>query len=384
MLPAKNTWVGARTPVRGGGHTTGCGEPARDGRYPWMNSLPQRRVLCAALCLAAHSAGSAFAQAQPSALVQCHAIESVMDRLACYDRVSGRESTPSAPPKAPVQPTTDAIRAAREPETDSASYLERTWGLARNAPRVGVSAYRTNYLLIARYSDNPNDNPFSPTLGYAGSAAQELNPTEAKFQISAKLRLWANNDRRWSLYGAYTQQSQWQVYSPDISRPFRETNYMPEAFITFAPRLSFAGFDWRLLSAGATHQSNGRSDPLSRSWNRLFVEAGIEHDQLAIFARGWYRLPEDEHDDNNPDITDYYGYGELRASYRWGENALGGWVRGNFTTGKGAAELSWVSPPVIGPLRGYVQLFTGYGESLIDYNWRQTTIGVGFALNDGP
>ena len=52
-------------------------------------------------------------------------------------------------------------------------------------------------------------------------------------------------------------------------------------------------------------------------------------------------------------------------------------------TGKGAVQLAWTSPPFLGPLRGYVQFFSGYGESLIDYNWKQTTIGAGIALSDG-
>ena len=87
--------------------------------------------------------------------------------------------------------------------------------------------------------------------------------------------------------------------------------------------------------------------------------------------------------DDNPDITDYYGYGKLSALYRWRGNSFSASVRGNLGTGKGAVEAGWFSPPLFGPLRGYVQVFSGYGESLIDYNWNQTTIGAGIAISDG-
>ena len=39
---------------------------------------------------------------------------------------------------------------------------------------------------------------------------------------------------------------------------------------------------------------------------------------------------------------------------------------------KGSVEFEWSTPPMLGPFKGYFQVFSGYGESLIDYNWNQT------------
>ena len=102
---------------------------------------------------------------------------------------------------------------------------------------------------------------------------------------------------------------------------------------------------------------------------------------MALFVRPWLRVHEPATKDDNPDITDYLGYGDVTLLWHRGKQTLTVTGRGNPRTGKGALELEW-SAPAVGPFRVYLQAFTGYGESLIDYNFRQTTFGVGFSLND--
>jgi len=68
--------------------------------------------------------------------------------------------------------------------------------------------------------------------------------------------------------------------------------------------------------------------------------------------------------------------------YKWHEHSFSLMGRGNWNTGNGAAQFAWTTPRLLGPMRGYVQLFSGYGESMIDYNFSQTTIGIGITLND--
>ena len=47
----------------------------------------------------------------------------------------------------------------------------------------------------------------------------------------------------------------------------------------------------------------------------------------------------------------------------------------------GSIQLNYVFP-IKGHLRGQVQLFDGYGETMIDYNHRQTTLGIGISFAD--
>ena len=369
-----------------------------------MNMIKPGAPIGALFIAAVGSASAALAQAAPASAAECHAIAASMERLACYDAVSGRAgeaprgaatsaaaATASAAPVAAVDATKRAESSGMAPAT-TISMIDNAWGFDPASAPFDIRFHNANYLLFGRYSDNVNYAPFLSLVQDTSQAAPELSSTEAKFQISFKARVWTTDDRRWGLWAAYTQQSQWQLYNGDTSRPFRENNYMPELFVSYRPGVDLGGgFNWKLLNFGYNHQSNGRSDlitngnnnGLSRSWDRLFAEFGVERENLALFGTVWYRLPEDSNKDDNPNITDYYGYGKLSALYRWRGNTFSTAVRGNLSTGKGAVEANWFSPPLLGPLRGYVQVFSGYGESLVDYNWNQTTIGAGVALSDG-
>jgi phospholipase A1 len=57
-------------------------------------------------------------------------------------------------------------------------------------------------------------------------------------------------------------------------------------------------------------------------------------------------------------------------------------LRHSFQAARGFARLDWTSRKLVGAARVYIQATSGYGESLIDYNFRQNTIGIGFAYGD--
>ena len=353
--------------------------------------LPTPTALVCATLLATPTL--ALAQLAPSALSECTAIASDRDRLACFDRVTGRAAAPVTMPRqdtaAPQadgkgSPVAEATTAT-PPSAGSGSMIDKAWGFDPASSRYDLSFYASNYFLVGRYTTNLNTAPFDPLVG-AGlfEPGTELDSTEAAFQLSFKFRMWTTDDRRWGVWAAYTQQSHWQLYndSGNASRPFRETNYMPELMLSYRPGLEWGALQWNLLNVGFNHQSNGRSDKLSRSWNRLIASFGVESGDLGVIGRLWWRIPESSDSDDNPTISDYYGWGDLSAIYKWRGHSFAATIRGNPSTAKGAGQLTWTTPPLLGPLRGYVKVFSGYGESLIDYNWDQTTFGIGVTLND--
>jgi phospholipase A1/A2 len=138
-----------------------------------------------------------------------------------------------------------------------------------------------------------------------------------------------------------------------------------------------------MLLAGVAHESNGEGLPLSRSWNFGYLGTTLTRDDFALRLRFNQRLAEKGVDDN-PHITDYIGNTELAASWLPGESTMQLTARTSFKSWeRGSLKFEWTHPVFPGKpdgLRWYVQLFSGYGETMLDYNHRQNSIGLGFTL----
>jgi phospholipase A1 len=266
-------------------------------------------------------------------------------------------------PVEPQEPSSLEQRLKKERETRSRDFV--------------IVPHLPNYILPLTYNWSVNREVY-------GTEGDRLQPVEMKFQLSFKLPLAENifGDNG-DLYVAYTQLSFWQAYNRDISSPFRETNYEPEAFLVFGTDARLLGLRNRLLALGLVHQSNGQTEPLSRSWNRAYAQFLLDRGRFLLSLKPWYRFPESSAEDDNPDINKYLGPGEVRMFYEWKKYVAGLMLRCNFRPDNlyGAVQLEG-SFPLTRKLKGYAQYFYGYGESLIDYNARTNRFGIGIMLTD--
>ena len=309
-----------------------------------------------------------------SAAEECAAKADAVARLECYDA--------------------SAAKANVSPLAAHRSYLTRSWDLDdRDEELLGdelspLKPHRGNYLIVRRSSDQ---NIFPHTPSYAASTTPaDIDMSEIKFQISQKAKIfnpvkidfWGFTGFR--LWGGYTQQSNWQAFNRDNSSPFRETDYEPELMLMFNTG-NRTGL--KLLNFGYVHQSNGRDSIASRSWNRVYLQGGWETDTLSLMLRSWRRMPDLDVRDDNPDIQDYMGRGEIKL--RWEplnhNQMLELTLRNNLRAkdNRGFLQLDWATPVYISKsAKLHIQITSGYGESLIDYNFEQTTVGLGVSFRD--
>lgn len=342
-------------------------------------------LLCLGFAPAAHAGGEEFA------LCAKKYPGNNAERLRCYDNAQAAATVLDMPQPEDDEETPPA--AAQAPAAER-SYLTRAWNLddktSRDESKLGrLMPHRQSYLLV-RKTGNVNNQPASPAIGHNTPTPYDFDALETKFQLSFKADIGSQKNinllglKTLRLWGAYTQQSNWQMFNTRNSSLFRETNYEPELIATFGTG-SPSGL--KLANLGLAHQSNGQHLPESRSWNRLYLQGGWEWGNTSVMARGWWRIPENSLKDENPDITDYIGRTDLVARWEPADKsqAVAVLLRNNLNLAKnrGFMQVDWSMPVALGnSARLHAQLTSGFGESLIDYNHRQNTFGLGFSFRE--
>lgn len=336
---------------------------------------------------------AALAQEPARTLESCAAIGAPADRLACYDALAGRARSPGpdaaagdAPASSSALAPKDAPLPAAGDADGDASLMSKYWELAPQDKRgiFNFVGYRANYVLPLHLTSRINRSPQSPTQ--AAVPLPDYKRAEAKFQLSLRTKLAQDVLLPGAdLWVAFTQQALWQVWNGKDSKPFRNSDYEPEAIFVVPTPAAWSGLPlgwrWRYAQFGLAHQSNGQSDPLSRSWNRVYLGAGFERGDWSLTTRVLHRLGEPYATDNNPDLIDYRGRADFQLNWAHGLHAASLLYRTTLKSASyGALQFDW-SYPIFrdqpNGLRWYVQVFRGYGETLTDYNFRQTSFGVG-------
>ncbi len=294
----------------------------------------------------------------------CAGIDEDRIRLQCYDNHFRTHPVPAREQAEPETRLTVSPVRMRRAEEES---LLHQW--------FSITPHRPNYLLPAAHNVSADFSSY-------GAFGDFFNDTEIKLQMSLKTQLWPQMWRNSSLWAAYTQQSYWQLYADsEASSPFRETNHEPELIWDVPVDFKVLGFDARLASFSFNHQSNGRARPLSRSWNRLTGQLVMEKGRFALSARAWLRVDNPQIDDN-PNIEDFMGRIQLGAAYKGEVHTFALGLKNNLRSdNRSGVEFNWTFP-LLQHLKGYLQLYSGYGENLADMENYNNRIGLGVALTD--
>ena len=182
---------------------------------------------------------------------------------------------------------------------------------------------------------------------------------------------------------AYTQTSLWNL--SEDSLPFEDTSYRPSFFWEFYSQNK--NYLPVYLRAGYEHESNGQGDEASRSLESIIFWP-FWNGELA--GHDWVIAPKFisylSKGSENKDIDDYRGYIDLWLRYG-NEN---GWLlsmvlrQGNENHNMTQLDLSYpIRKKIFSRTGGYIymQLFQGYGESLLTYDTKQDLqVRAGFAI----
>jgi len=235
---------------------------------------------------------------------------------------------------------------------------------------------------------------------------------DSKFQISFKYKLFTNKDKDRKMVGdlklpfqysiweklffGYTQKSVWDWL--EDSSPFEDHNFNPEIFwCSDVSRVDEnncnalrATYDrekgewlWsRRYYVGLEHESNGLDGPSSRNWNRAYWRGVFWKRTFAVAPKVWYVLSESKVGEDSY-ISDYAGNFELEVFQRIPESVAWGVILRHGSKGKSVIADISIQHRYLVPWKNefnphwYLQLFSGHGEDLLNYDQERTVLRLG-------
>jgi len=216
---------------------------------------------------------------------------------------------------------------------------------------------------------------FGPPVGPKPTA----HNTNVKFQISVSQRLTKSVLPFGSyLFLFYTQKCFWNVL--ENSFPMTDLNFNPG--LGFTKPLFVKNRFIGKVSLIFEHESNGKAEKDSRSWNRVSLSSNILIDPTTmVYAKLWIPWVDGE---NNRDLLDYYGLYQVGISYMTLSKRFQTSV---FVTKRRGWNLNYntvleFSYKLFNNENQYlfVQYYNGYGEGLLDYNKFRSQLRVGFVI----
>ncbi len=214
----------------------------------------------------------------------------------------------------------------------------------------------------------------------------------ARFQVSLRYRLFTEDSylaNKWNgftnVFITYTQNTEWDLAGE--SAPFLDTMFKPELQyhwqdIFKEPKGILEKMD---LMAAISHESNGRNGAGSRSINYVIARPKLyfgDPERLnGYLAPGfWFYFGSLS---DNPSIRHYRGHADVKAAIQWADTIqLASWFRMGDELEKGSMQLDLSYP--LGRLTDNcldlyldIQYFTGYGQTLLNYNQREQALRAG-------
>ena len=252
--------------------------------------------------------------------------------------------------------------------------------MVANDNHFSMMPYKKNYFVYSQMFAGANTDPYAEA--YPRQDPLHYEDYELQLQVSLMVPIWLNMfGLPLTTYIAYTNRSFWQFFDVYDSQPFRETNHEPEMWLAWFYDFYLGNFNAEMVWFGYEHQSNGQYVALSRGWNRAYLDFFFNYRSLSLSLRPWISMTDGAHEDTIYNYDKYIGNGKVSAVYTWRHfDASVNWTY-SYAGMQYGSVMADLDIPITNFVSGYIRYFHGYGESLIDYDYKANTLSAGIVLD---